>query len=53
MNIRTASINIHFDPLLPDPLVDMQARRDFTQCVRAFDQTGHEIWRKLLPSMSL
>ena len=42
-----------FDPLLPDPLVDMQARRDFTQCVLAFDQTGHEIWRKLLPSMSL
>lgn len=42
-----------FDPLLPDPLVDSQVRHDFTQSVLAFDQTGHEIWRKLLPSMNL
>jgi len=42
-----------FDPLLPDPLVDRQVRREFTQSVLTFDQTGHEIWRKLLPSMSL
>lgn len=42
-----------FDPLLPDPLVDSQIRRDFTQSVLKFDQTGHAIWRKLLPSMNL
>jgi phenylacetic acid degradation operon negative regulatory protein len=42
-----------FDPLLPDPLVDQQVRRDFTQCVLAFDEIGHQIWRRLLPSMSL
>lgn len=42
-----------FDPLLPDPLVDSQMRREFTQSVLKFDETGHAIWRKLLPSMSL
>lgn len=42
-----------FDPLLPDPLVDGQARRAFAQSVLTFDQTGHDIWRRLLPLLNL
>jgi phenylacetic acid degradation operon negative regulatory protein len=34
-----------FDPLLPAPLVDAQARQSFVDAVIAFDQLGHEIWR--------
>ena len=37
-----------FDPLLPEPLVDTQARRAFTEAVVAFDRAGHDIWRRLL-----
>jgi phenylacetic acid degradation operon negative regulatory protein len=37
-----------FDPLLPEPLVDVRARRDFTQVVQAYDQMGQAIWRRLL-----
>lgn len=37
-----------FDPLLPEPLVDVDARRAFTETVIAFDRTGHAIWRQLL-----
>lgn len=37
-----------FDPLLPEPLVDVSARRACTQVVQAFDQMGHAIWQRLL-----
>lgn len=40
-----------FDPLLPDPLVDTQARRAFRQAVLDFDAAGHRIWQSLLPSL--
>ncbi len=36
-----------FDPLLPQPLVDAQARADFAQAVRRFDAAGHLIWQQL------
>jgi len=39
-----------FDPLLPEPLVDVAERRAFTRTVLAFDQTGHRIWRERLPA---
>jgi phenylacetic acid degradation operon negative regulatory protein len=37
-----------FDPLLPEPLVDVAARRACIQAVQAFDQLGHGIWQRLL-----
>lgn len=40
-----------FDPLLPHPLVDASARRDFRQAVIDFDAAGHRIWQGLLPSL--
>lgn len=40
-----------FDPLLPQPLVDVSARRDFLQAVIDFDAAGHRIWQSLLPSL--
>jgi phenylacetic acid degradation operon negative regulatory protein len=40
-----------FDPLLPQPLVDVQARRDFTDAVIAFDLAGRRIWQSLLSSL--
>lgn len=44
-----------FDPFLPPPLVDVQARHDFVDTVRAFDRLGHDIWRGLyaLPASAL
>lgn len=35
-----------FDPLLPAPLVDAQARQHFLDAVLAFDRLGREIWRR-------
>lgn len=35
-----------FDPLLPAPLVDAQARQSFLDAVLAFDRLGREIWRR-------
>jgi phenylacetic acid degradation operon negative regulatory protein len=40
-----------FDPLLPEPLVNVAERRAFTSTVIAFDEAGHRIWRQLLPSL--
>ena len=40
-----------FDPLLPEPLVNVAERRAFTDTVIAFDEAGHRIWRQLLPSL--
>ncbi|MDT3679707.1 MAG: PaaX family transcriptional regulator C-terminal domain-containing protein [Burkholderiaceae bacterium] len=37
-----------FDPLLPAPLVDVDARRAFVDAVRRFDGIGHSIWRRFL-----
>lgn len=36
-----------FDPLLPAPLVDTEARRSFIDSVLKFDAIGHQIWRHL------
>lgn len=36
-----------FDPLLPEPLVDVAARAAFTDSVLRFDDAGHRIWRAL------
>lgn len=40
---------IVFDPLLPEPLVDVTERKAFMDAVLAFDKAGHRIWRALLP----
>lgn len=37
-----------FDPLLPDPLVDIVERRAFAAAVIELDRVGHAIWRKRL-----
>jgi len=37
-----------FDPLLPAPLVDVDARRDFLDAVVRFDAAGHAIWNRFL-----
>lgn len=36
-----------YDPLLPEPLVDVAARAAFTDTVLRFDDAGHRIWREL------
>lgn len=36
-----------FDPLLPHPLADVEARRVFTAAVIELDRAGHAIWREL------
>lgn len=41
-----------FDPLLPEPLVDVTERRAFTDTVLAFDRAGHAIWQRVLPSLN-
>lgn len=37
-----------FDPLLPAPLVDVTARREFATSVRRFDEAGRRIWQRLV-----
>jgi phenylacetic acid degradation operon negative regulatory protein len=39
---------IVFDPMLPDPLVDVTERRAFHETVLRFDRQGHAIWRAFL-----
>lgn len=41
-----------YDPLLPEPLVDVQERRAFTGVVQDYDQVGRDIWRRLLAQLS-
>jgi phenylacetic acid degradation operon negative regulatory protein len=36
-----------FDPLLPAPLVDVDARRAFVTTLIEFDRAGHAIWHRL------
>lgn len=38
---------IVFDPLLPEPLADVEARRAFLTTLVEFDRVGHAIWHKL------
>lgn len=35
-----------FDPLLPPPFVDVEARRSFVETVRRFDRAGRVIWQR-------
>jgi len=37
-----------FDPLLPDPLVDIGERSAFVAAVLEFDRAGHDIWQRFL-----
>ncbi|MFN3714321.1 MAG: PaaX family transcriptional regulator C-terminal domain-containing protein [Alcanivoracaceae bacterium] len=39
--------HIVFDPLLPAPLVDADARHAFIQTVKQFDRAGYAIWQRL------
>lgn len=39
--------HIVYDPLLPAPLVDAEARHAFVDTVRRFDQVGRLIWQRL------
>ena len=36
-----------FDPWLPEPMVDAEARHHFLQTVKQFDETGKAIWARL------
>ena len=42
-----------FDPLLPAPLVDVDARRGFVAAVVRFDAAGHAIWKRFLDTTRL
>jgi phenylacetic acid degradation operon negative regulatory protein len=35
-----------YDPLLPEPLVDVTARRAFVDAVQRFDRAGRRIWQR-------
>lgn len=39
--------HVVYDPLLPEPLVDAQARHAFVETVQRFDRAGQAIWRNL------
>ena len=39
--------DVVFDPLLPEPFVDTEARHAFIDTVRRFDRFGQDIWRRL------
>jgi phenylacetic acid degradation operon negative regulatory protein len=39
---------IVFDPLLPNPIVDTQARGDFIEAMRRFDESGRRLWMRIL-----
>ncbi|WP_084154680.1 PaaX family transcriptional regulator C-terminal domain-containing protein [Polycyclovorans algicola] len=41
-----------FDPLLPEPLVDVAARAAFTDAVLQYDRLGHACWQHLLGSQT-
>jgi len=42
-----------FDPLLPEPLVDVGERHAFVDAVRRFDQAGRAIWQRLFASRDM
>jgi phenylacetic acid degradation operon negative regulatory protein len=39
---------IVFDPLLPEPMVDVALRTEFFACTQRFVDRGHQIWRTFL-----
>lgn len=39
--------HVVYDPLLPEPLVDVWARQDFVDSVRRIDRVGRRIWRRM------
>ena len=41
-----------YDPLLPEPLVDVAERRAFSATVQQFDDVGRGIWQRLLQALS-
>ena len=43
---------IIFDPLLPEPLVDLGERRAFHETMVRFDRMGHAIWQAFLSGRS-
>ena len=51
---RKAIRQVVFDPLLPAPMVDVEARHAFFEVVRAYDRAGQAIWRQVrgLPPLS-
>lgn len=48
LNGGSAIRAVVFDPLLPEPLVDTEARRAFVETVRRYDRFGHAIWQRVL-----
>ncbi len=42
-----------FDPLLPEPFVDVNARQQFVTTVKQFDQVGHAIWQRFYGSQHI
>lgn len=44
---RRAIRQVVFDPLLPAPMVDVEARHAFFAKVRAYDLAGQAIWRRV------
>ncbi len=44
---RHAIRQVVFDPLLPAPMVDVEARHAFVETVRAYDRAGQAIWRQV------
>lgn len=45
--------HIVFDPLLPAPFVDTEARHDFIQMTTRFDRAGYAIWQRLYQTWAL
>ncbi len=43
---RLVTRDILLDPMLPDPLVDVVARRAMIDAMRAYDQLGKSYWRR-------
>jgi phenylacetic acid degradation operon negative regulatory protein len=39
--------HVVYDPLLPNPLVDVQARQTFVETVRRVDRLGHRLWQRM------
>ena len=44
---RHAIRQVVFDPWLPAPMIDVEARHAFVDTVRAYDRAGQAIWRRL------
>ena len=45
--------HVVFDPLLPEPMVDVEARAAFIDTVRRYDKAGQKIWRQFRAMPSL